>query len=438
MERFKFWQALWVAALVAFPLSLIFYLTGWTERLGALCKHYIDLGNAIHLLVFGAASVFVLVSEALFHNRIRVEQLSAGAATISLSPASTTFFDEYLDEIVYFFDVTRHDIVIFEDIDRFDDPHIFETLRALNNLLNGAQQLKRRDIRFIYAIKDSIFDALGTRAVHEGGNLGSYPQSDAAIAELARANRTKFFDLVIPVVPFITHRSARDLMVRVMKEIKHGVSIELIDLAARQLPDMRLIKNVCNEFMIFRERILFGRERVPELAEDQLFAMMLYKGTHLSDFEAIKDGRSKLDSLYAEGRNLVNGNIARLERESRMIRQRIANLDSVAVRSEELGDALLQYIDRLTRHVHVPAHAIRTVTFAGQTRTDDDLRSAGFWQEFIEATSPIEVMYNVPYQGLSNRFSISERMLRMCLGTRFLSGIGRLTIRRIFIHGFRR
>ena len=33
---------------------------------------------------------------------------------------------------------------------------------------------------------------------------------DPAEAESVRANRTKFFDLVIPVVPFITHRSARN------------------------------------------------------------------------------------------------------------------------------------------------------------------------------------------------------------------------------------
>ena len=407
MERFKFWQALWVAVLVAFPISLVFYLSGWAERLSALFKPYVDLGNAVHLLVLGATSVFVLVSEALFHNRIRVERLSAGAATISLSPASTTFFDEYLDEIVYFFDVTRHDLVIFEDIDRFDEPHIFETLRALNTLLNGAQQLKGQNIRFIYAIKDSIFDALGTRAVREGGDPGTYPQIDAAIEELARANRTKFFDLVIPVVPFITHRSARDLMVRVMDEIEHDVSPQLIDLAARHLADMRLIKNIRNEFVIFREKIIFDEESVPGLNENQLFGMMLYKSTHLSDFEAIKDGRSKLDRLYAEGRKLVAVNIRTLEQEWREIQQRITNLDSVAKRSERLGDALLQYIERLTRHVSVPAHATRTITFAGQTRADDDLQSADFWHEFIEANRALEVRTSGP-QGQTYQLSISR------------------------------
>src|SRR5690606_37628385 len=74
--------------------------------------------------------------------------------------------------------------------------------------------------------------------------------------DVARTNRTKFFDLVIPVVPFITHQNARELIARVMRGIEHKVSNGLFDLAARHLTDMRLIKNVRNEFVIFREKVL--------------------------------------------------------------------------------------------------------------------------------------------------------------------------------------
>ncbi|WP_171907760.1 hypothetical protein, partial [Curtobacterium sp. MMLR14_002] len=103
------------------------------------------------------------------------------------------------DEIVYFFQVVDADIVIFEDIDRFEDPHIFETLRELNTILNAAKQLDGRTLRFIYAIKDSIFEELGVRAAREADGDqpdAKKPTTDAAILEVARANRTKFFDLV--------------------------------------------------------------------------------------------------------------------------------------------------------------------------------------------------------------------------------------------------
>jgi hypothetical protein len=44
---------------------------------------------------------------------------------------------------------------------------------------------------------------------------------DAAAAETLRANRTKFFDIVIPLVPFIPHRNARDLVLKLLAERHH-------------------------------------------------------------------------------------------------------------------------------------------------------------------------------------------------------------------------
>ncbi len=129
--------------------------------------------------------------------------MSAAGATIALGAQEVSYFDKYLDEIIYFFESTTYDVVVFEDLDRFDDPHIFEALRELNTLLNTSHAARRRTFRFIYALKDSIFEGLGADTTGP---------DDAASAEAVRANRTKFFDLVVPVVPFITHRTSRDLL----------------------------------------------------------------------------------------------------------------------------------------------------------------------------------------------------------------------------------
>lgn len=419
--RFRKRRGIGIAILAALALTTIFYLTGWTSQLVELVEPYWDPMLWAHLILLVIFTGVVFALEAAFHNRLQIQSFTAGNATISLSGDSATYFDQYLDEIIYFFEVTKSDIVIFEDIDRFDDPHIFETLRALNSLLNGAKQLDGRSIRFIYAIKDSIFDELGMRAARAESGVDASQPTDAADAEIARANRTKFFDLVIPVVPFITHRSARDLMVRVMSGIEHNISPELIDLAARHLADMRLIKNVRNEFLIFRQKILFGKESVPGLAEDQLFAMMLYKSTHLTDFEAIKAGRSNLDYLYADGRKLIANNIATLEREALQKRQQIVNIDSVTTRSEELGDNLLNYIKRIARHLNVPVRDVRTLTFGGQTRSDDDLRSVGFWKEFVDSEGALDVVFiNPNYQQQSASFQISRADASEVMGN-FLS-----------------
>ncbi|WP_419703004.1 DNA-binding protein [Promicromonospora sp. NFX87] len=425
--RLKFRRELVTALLVGPVVALVFLLTGWSDKLAELAKPYLSPAVQVHLplITFGAvwlvASGFTLAIRYLTHHRLRVEKVTAGPATISLTEDSTSYFDRYLDEIVYFFDVTKYDVVIFEDIDRFDDPHIFETLRALNTLLNGAKQLDSRSIRFIYAIKDSIFDELGIRAAREAGaDLPETVPASAAVkqpddddAKLARANRTKFFDLVIPVVPFITHQSARDLMVRVLRDIEHEVSSDLIDLAARYQADMRFIKNVRNEFVIFRQKVLPTTEESLELTEDSLFAMMLYKGTHLSDFEAIRLGTSNLDRLYKASRDLVTENIANLDIEARKLRSRLAKLDSVGSRSDELGAALEQYIERSARQIKTQTRHGSSISFAGQSLTPEDLRTTEFWARFVAEEGPITV--KVPgFQpsGWGNMFTVEVEITR--------------------------
>lgn len=429
ISRLNFKRELAAALLLGPVVALVFLLAGWTDKLVDLVQPYVPASVEPNLPLIAAAVTwlsatgFSLALRYLTHHRLKIEKVTAGPATISLAEDSASFFDRYLDEIVYFFDVTKCDIVIFEDIDRFDDPHIFETLRALNTLLNGAQQLKGRSIRFVYAIKDSIFDELGLRAAREEGARlvdNDSVQVDAADAELARANRTKFFDLVIPVVPFITHLSARDVMAGVMKGIRHGVSNDLIDLTARHLADMRFIKNVRNEFVIFRQKVLpvanegpefaegAQRDEGLELSENSLFAMMLYKGTHLSDFEAIRLGTSNLDVLYKASRNLVTENVARLDAEARDVRRRIALPDSVESRSARLGTSLAEYVERNARQVRVRMRGAHSISFGGQQLTAQGLCTADFWARFAAGQGPLTV--TVPgFQppGWGNNFDVA-------------------------------
>lgn len=383
--RFRFLREVGLAALIAVPITVTFFLAGWTAIIAALIPLPANLTLLPHGFVFVTGLGLVLGLRSAFHNRIQIDQITAGTATITLSAKSSTYFDEYLDEIVYFFEVFDRDIVIFEDIDRFDDPHIFETLRSLNTLLNGAQQLKGRNVRFIYAIRDSIFDELGERAAEEED---SAEQDDAAEANLARANRTKFFDLVIPVVPFITHRSARDLLVSTLSDIDHSVSTELIDLAARHVADMRLIKNIRNEFAVFRERVIVNGSL--ELSEDALLAMMFYKSTHLTDFEKIKLGNSNLDLLYRASRDLVTANIAIRTEAIRKARIDLRSVRPAPAHSARLGRLLKSYIDLTVR---VTDGAKPTLALGTLTVDDDTMRTAAFWEQVVTTDNPLIVTF---------------------------------------------
>ncbi|MDJ0350578.1 hypothetical protein QMK22_14790 [Cryobacterium sp. PH29-G1] len=417
MTRFRFWRELGFAALLATPITVIFYLTGWSASLAKLVPLPDEWHLLIHGIVIAGLVLLILGFRVAFHNRIQIDKISAGSATISLSAPSATYFDEYLDEIVYFFEMIRRDIVIFEDIDRFDDAHIFETLRSLNSILNGAKQTRRRRIRFVYAIKDSIFDELGARAAaQELDDAEKKPAApgddDAAVAEVARANRTKFFDLVIPVVPFITHRSARDLIIETMNDLDHEVTDELIDLAARHVADMRLIKNVRNEFAIFKRLVIDNGDL--DLDQDKLFAMMLYKSTHLSDFELIKLGKSNLDELYRDGRALVLANVSTQNATVRTARAALSRVTITADHSTALGKQLLD-------HIKITLFDLNGVNMQAFTLNNDaieeaELHTSAFWETLASSDGTLAITYVVPSRGNRTALNLTRVEIEDALG----------------------
>lgn len=417
MTRFRFLRELGLSALLSVPITLVFYLTGWTESLAKLLPLPPEWALLIHGLVFMTALLLIMGFRFVFHNRIQIDKITAGAATISLSAKSNTYFDEYLDEIVYFFEIVKRDIVIFEDIDRFDDAHIFETLRSLNGILNGAQQLKGRRIQFVYAIKDSIFDELGARAAK--GELdvaekqpAAAEHDDAAEAEVARANRTKFFDLVIPVVPFITHRSARDLIVGTMKDVDSNISNDLIDMAARHVADMRLIKNVRNEFAIFKRQVIDAGGL--NLEHDKLFAMMLYKSTHLSDFELVKLGKSNIDRIYQDSRELVAGNVKALNTKIRRTRAARSKARISAEHSKALGDALLKNIK--VKLWELQGQQIQSFALNQKPLAESALGSAGFWDELAKTDGTLSVTFYHPSWGSGRTLALTRAEIADALG----------------------
>ena len=390
IQRFSLWRAFQGALLLAVPTSIAIYLAGWTSRLVELMGEEAEVdGLAFATSYVGIAALLFFAARHL-HDRLRIDKVSAGSATISLSESSNSYFDQYLDEIVYFFEVTKKDIVILEDIDRFEDPHIFEELRALNQLLNSVSSLGT--IRFIYAVRDSIFDEL--EALHRG--QPEYPVrstkdaagEDEVAASMARANRTKFFDLVIPVVPFITHRNARDLMARELAGTKQKVSMQLVDLASHHIADMRLIKNVRNEFEIFSALVLEGERSRLNLDPSRLFAMMLYKSTHLADFERIRTGRSRIDDVYRASRELVRQQIARCDKESKLLTARLGALDSLASRVDNLGTTLCEYIEMRQGQTNFQNHFGDRFSFPGASGMNpvkqEAFSNAEFWEQFIK------------------------------------------------------
>lgn len=248
-------------------------------------------------------SVFVLVACILpgLSSSIKSGGLSTSFATLSLEKGETSYFDKYLDEIVYFFEANPYDTVIFEDLDRFNDPSVYMHLKDLNRVLNNAPGIIRkrgdRGIRFVYAIRDSIFDV---------STLEQSSRYDARACEellTPGSNRVKFFDSIIPVTPFLSELNSPDMALDLFSDVI-GQDSELagvVRVIAPHVTDMRLLKEIRNEYLILLH-VLLPEDQEADcdlgVTRSGILAMAAYRCVNSSDFEKIRRGDSNLDKLY--------------------------------------------------------------------------------------------------------------------------------------------
>lgn len=211
---------------------------------------------------------------------------------------------------------------------------------------------------------------------------------------LMRADRTKFFDLIIPVVPFITHQSARAIASELLKGVGNKVNRELIDLAIQHTPDMRLLKNIRNEFIVFRDRILSGAGKTLDLDETKIFAMVLYKNTHFADFEKVRIGKSALDNLYRESRAVIRRRVSALQAEARGLKNEIRHRSGVEERSAEFGAQLYSYFEMTARRAGFTMPG--RILFGSEVLSQEDISKAAFWHNLSSVAEEHTIVWRNP------------------------------------------
>lgn len=394
------WQRTLVeAAIIGVAVFGLLWLFGIRPDANALGTGHVAL-PAIAFLVLTVAAAWA--ARWVIGNRL-VSQFSTGGTSISFDKEPESYFDEYLDEIMAFFVATKPDLVVFEDLDRFDDPRIFDSLRELNTLINASVHWKEQEqpLRFVYAIKDSLFEKLGEdpqgteRSLRESATEsqdgtdqhpsivepGDKKQTSAVQAAVERANRTKFFEIVIPVVPFLSHSNARDLLSTALDELNlpagTEISRELLDLVARHATDMRLLINVCNEFVVFAQRLLWVDTPTPGMSADDLFALVVYKNFQLADFENLPHRGSVLDALEEKRKKLVQDWIKRLHQEKRALLRGDRLQREQADLSQVLGD-------RLMLLPKAGGHTLKVLRVGERDYDPDAIYQSTFWKDVSE------------------------------------------------------
>lgn len=283
-------------SLLLVGISLIFLYRQILELSSKFVKHIPVFPwlepEVFKIIVFSSivAMLFLLVYYVTSTTIGRLILEKVGSSSLSVSFASSkNYFDDYLDEIIYLFESKKYEIIVFEDLDRFHNLLIFERLRALNKALNDARSLSKRPIRFIYAVRDSLFDNDGI--------------DDAGIS------RAKFFDVIIPVVPFLTfENSLKHFKDNLPEEKSLSVSDHVLQIAARYITDMRLIYDICNEYKVFAEQLNIEKSTL-RLRTDNLFAMIVFKNMYPSEFGKLKYHDNMLSQLISRHADIKRSRI---------------------------------------------------------------------------------------------------------------------------------
>lgn len=229
----------------------------------------------LSICVFILGICVILFQLILFIKKISIKNLTLDKATLEFEEKkNVSIMNRYLDEILYLFQENKYNVVIFEDIDRFENTHIFTKLRELNLILNQSEEIGRR-IVFLYALKDDIF----------------------ANAE----ERTKFFDYIVPVIPFVNASNSGDLFRRKITGLRIPeveVSSSFITDISAFVNDMRVLTNVVNEFDLYRNLL------DKKLKKEKLLAMILYKNLYPTDFSLLQQNKGVVYESFLSAEKL--------------------------------------------------------------------------------------------------------------------------------------
>ena len=225
------------------------------------------LVNIIALLYFILGIIVALKYIVRIVNRSHFKALRVEKCGMEISGDNEiSILNKHLDEILYYFEVTKFNVVIIEDLDRFERCSIFTKLRELNTLINKSEDIHRRVV-FIYAIKDDMFKD---------------------------KERTKFFDYILPVIPYINKSNSAGKFIQLFETAGFLDEIDktFLEEISIFVDDMRLLKNIFNEYEVYRKKLS------SVLNYNKLLAIIVYKNTCPKDFSDLHFGEGSINKIF--------------------------------------------------------------------------------------------------------------------------------------------
>ena len=321
------------------------------------------------ILVIGIAYGFYKLFR-VFKN-LRFSKLGVMSGEMELADKDdSSIFNKHLDEIIYFFEVCHFDVVVIEDLDRIKDPEIFTKLREINYLINNSNQVGRK-IKFLYATRDDLFQD---------------------------ESRTKFFDLIIPVIPIINTSNSADKLIQKLTDSVHDKNF--IQAVSLYLDDMRTLINIVNEFKLYKK--LIGQN----LIQEKLLAIIIYKNLYPTEFEKLHKSKGEIYEVFNAKRNFVKKETERINNEIKESGEIVKKHEQIYIKSlEELRSIYIMKVLEKVPAQHIISLNRKAASFI-------DVNSDSFISQVIQnstITASKIVNYNWQNQNIAIDFPSIER-----------------------------
>lgn len=290
-------------------VSWLSWTTNLTSRLVALAILFV-------LLLYGIFYLLKLQRDIGFikHLSLKSDKIETDIEVFSNETSKVSYFDRYLDDVIYLFKQSKADVIVFEDIERFNDSRIFEKIKELNIVINRKRKVcGEAKLVFFYLVKDDLFES---------------------------QERTKFFDFIIPVVPVVTASNSYDKLKEILEDIglDEGLDEKFLFNISLYLDDMRLINNICNEYLTYKESL-----GTLKLNSKKTFSMIVYKNIFPKDFSLLQKNQGYLYELLHSKDKQIEERENELSKKIRLLEEDIANAQEEHLQNEaELYGSIFQ------------------------------------------------------------------------------------------------
>nr|WP_314999256.1 hypothetical protein [uncultured Oribacterium sp.] len=271
-----------VMLIISFFLAIIFWLEkDWISYcLKEICKSEYKFLISVLCLIFFIVPMCYFLFRFVRYQKMSIQKIQFKGVETNINDGNIdeeSVLDKDIKEIIYLLTSAKVKTLVIEDLDRFNNITIFTKLRELNYMLNMHLEANypERKVKFVYMLRDGLLEA---------------------------KHRVKFFDFVLPILPYIHSRNSENILLSGMEGCGFKDNKQLIMKTSLYVGDMRILKSIVNDYRIYNNTL--AMEKL-QLSKEKLFVLMVVKNLFPYDFDLLQVDQGGIYYAFHEGKEAL-------------------------------------------------------------------------------------------------------------------------------------